>query len=203
MSRHEVSGSRSGFAARARELMSGGKPRAIASLGIVLGLGAIGTLAAWSDSATATSGVFSTGSVDLRLNGDQGNPNAYAFANLTKTGMMPGTSVAATLPVQNTGTVPFNYTMVANSTSSVLAPQLKVLVSTGTSNGTACSGGTVIANNVPLTSGGAANLIPTARTLTNGASETLCFQVTLDANAPVAVQNQTVNTSFNFNATTA
>ncbi|MFC7446754.1 SipW-dependent-type signal peptide-containing protein [Rhodococcus daqingensis] len=203
MSRHEVSGSRSGFAARARELMSGGKPRAIASLGIVLGLGAIGTLAAWSDSATATSGVFSTGSVDLQLNGNQGNPGAYAFANLTKTGMMPGDSVAATLPVQNTGTVPFKYSMVANSTSSVLAPQLKVLVSTGTSNGTACSGGTVIANHLPLTSGGAANLIPTARTLANGASETLCFQVTLDAAAPVSVQNQTVNTSFNFNATTA
>ncbi|WP_027503677.1 SipW-dependent-type signal peptide-containing protein, partial [Rhodococcus sp. UNC363MFTsu5.1] len=69
----------------------------MASLGIVLGLGAIGTLAAWSDTATATSGVFSTGSIDLQLNGQQGNPGAYAFATLTKTGMMPGNSVAATL----------------------------------------------------------------------------------------------------------
>ncbi|MBM4510160.1 hypothetical protein GS425_01005 [Rhodococcus hoagii] len=31
------------------------RTRAVASLGIVLGLGAIGTLAAWSDTATATS----------------------------------------------------------------------------------------------------------------------------------------------------
>ncbi|NKU63947.1 hypothetical protein GS891_12655 [Rhodococcus hoagii] len=41
--------------------MTGSRTRAVASLGIVLGLGAIGTLAAWSDTATATSGVFSTG----------------------------------------------------------------------------------------------------------------------------------------------
>ena len=203
MSRHENPSTPSGFGARARSLRAGGKARAIASLGIVLGLGAIGTLAAWSDSATATSGVFSTGSIDLQLNGNQGNPSAYAFATLTKTGMMPGDSVAATLPVQNTGTTPFNYTMVANATSSALAPQLKVLVSTGTSNGTTCTGGTVIANNLPLVSGGAANLIPTARPLAVGGSETLCFKVTLDPNAPVSVQNQTVNTSFNFNATTA
>ncbi|WFR72167.1 SipW-dependent-type signal peptide-containing protein [Prescottella defluvii] len=191
------------FGSRARAALTGSRPRAIASLGIVLGLGAIGTLAAWSDTATATSGVFSTGSIDLQLNGNQGNPNAYAFTTLTKTSMMPGDSVAATLPVQNTGTTPFNYTMVANATSSELAPQLKVVISTGSSNGTACSGGTVIANNLPLVSGGAANLIPTARPLAVGASETLCFQVTLDANAPVSVQNKTVSTSFNFNATTA
>lgn len=203
MSRHENPSTPSGFGARARSLRAGGKVRAIASLGIVLGLGAIGTLAAWSDSATATSGVFSTGSIDLQLNGNQGNPSAYAFASLTKTGMLPGASVAATLPVQNTGTTSFNYTMAAAATSSTLAPYLKVIVSTGTSNGTVCSGGTVIANNVALVSGGSANLIPAARALANGGSETLCFQVTLDAAAPTTVQSQTVNTSFNFNATTA
>ncbi|GAB2665580.1 SipW-dependent-type signal peptide-containing protein [Prescottella soli] len=191
------------FGSRARAALTGSRPRAIASLGIVLGLGAIGTLAAWSDTATATSGVFSTGSIDLQLNGNQGNPDAYAFATLTKTNMLPGNSVAATLPVQNTGTTQFNYTMVANATSSALAPQLKVLISTGTSNGTTCAGGTVIANNLPLVSGGQTNLIPTARTLANGTSETLCFQVALDSAAPTSVQNQTVNVSFNFNATTA
>ncbi|MBM4514492.1 hypothetical protein GS438_17995 [Rhodococcus hoagii] len=101
---------------------------------------AIGTLAAWSDTATATSGVFSTGSINLKLNGDDGNPTAYSFATLTKTNMLPNASVAATLPVQNTGTVPFSYAMYAAATSSPLAPYLKVTVSTGTSNGTVCSG---------------------------------------------------------------
>ncbi|WP_260845083.1 CalY family protein [Prescottella equi] len=201
MSRHVVPGSRPGVGARARAVLTGSRTRAIASLGIVLGLGAIGTLAAWSDTATATSGVFSTGSVDLKLNGDPGNPTAYNFATLTKSNMMPGSSVAATLPVQNAGVAPFNYTMAAAATTSTLAPFLKVTVSTGTSNGTACSGGTVIANGVPLVSGGSTNLITTARPLNNGGSESLCFQVAVDSAAPTTVQGQTVNASFNFTAT--
>ncbi|NKW17154.1 hypothetical protein GS940_02710 [Rhodococcus hoagii] len=188
--------------ARARAVLTGRRTRAVASLGIVLGLGAIGTLAAWSDTATATSGVFSTGSINLKLNGDDGNPTAYSFATLTKTNMLPNASVAATLPVQNTGTVPFSYAMYAAATSSPLAPYLKVTVSTGTSNGTVCSGGEAIATSVPLVSGGTANLVSTARTVGGGASETLCFQVALDSAAPTAVQGLTLNTSFNFSATT-
>lgn len=201
MSRLEVPNAQSGMGARARSFMSGGRPRAIASLGIVLGLGAIGTLAAWSDTATATSGVFSTGSINLKL-ADQNDPNAaYAFTTLTKTGMFPGNSVAAALPVANNGSGPFTYTMGAVATTSPLAPYLKVTVSTGTSNGTVCSGGTVIANSLALTSGGTTALIGTGRSLAQGASETLCFQVMLDSAAPNNVNNQTVNTSFNFNAT--
>ncbi|WP_242676600.1 SipW-dependent-type signal peptide-containing protein [Rhodococcus sp. ABRD24] len=184
-----------------RTLLTGRRPRAIASLGIVLGLGAIGTLAAWSDTATATSGVFSTGSVDLQLNGDPGNPTAYAFATLTKSNMLPGNSVAATLPVQNAGSTSFEYTMDAAATTSPLAPFLKVTISTGTSNGTVCSGGTPIATDVALVSGGSANLITAPRTLDNGVSETLCFQVKVDPAATTAVQGQTVNASFNFAAT--
>ncbi|TQF69065.1 hypothetical protein FK531_09815 [Rhodococcus spelaei] len=201
MSRHEVPNSPSGFGARARSLMSGGKPRAIASLGIVLGLGAIGTLAAWSDSATATSGVFSTASVDLQLNGSSGP--AVGFTTLTKTGMMPNDSVAAVLPVKNNGTAAFSYTMAAAATTAPeLAPFLKVTITTGASNGTTCAG-TAVATNVALVSGGSANLISTARPLAGGASESLCFQVTLDPMVTTAAQGKTVNTSFNFNATTA
>lgn len=201
MSRHVVPGSRSGVGARARAVLTGSRTRAIASLGIVLGLGAIGTLAAWSDTATATSGVFSTGSVDLKLNGDPGNPTAYNFATLTKSNMMPGNSVAATLPVQNAGVASFTYTMAAAATTSPLAPFLKVTISTGTSNGTVCSGGTAIATDVALVSGGSANLITAPRTLNNGVSETLCFQVKVDPAATTAAQGQTVNASFNFTAT--
>ncbi|MFC9515175.1 SipW-dependent-type signal peptide-containing protein [Nocardiaceae bacterium NPDC056970] len=191
----------SGVGARTRAVLTGSRTRAVASLGIVLGLGAIGTLAAWSDTATATSGVFSTGSVDLRLNGDPGNPTAYNFATLTKSNMMPGNSVAATLPVQNSGVAPFTYTMAAAAATSALAPALLVTVSTGTSNGTACTGGTAIATDVPMVSGGSANVITTPRTLNDGGSETLCFQVKVSPSAPTTAQGQTVNASFNFTAT--
>ena len=182
-------------------MLTGSRTRAVASLGIVLGLGAIGTLAAWTDTATATSGVFSTGSVDLKLNGDPGNPTAYNFATLTKSNMMPGNSVAATLPVQNAGVGSFTYTMAAAATTSPLAPFLKVTVSTGTSNGTVCSGGAPVAADVPLVSGGSVNVITTPRELASGGSETLCFQVKVDPAATTAAQGQTVSASFNFTAT--
>ncbi|WP_084865928.1 SipW-dependent-type signal peptide-containing protein [Prescottella equi] len=202
MSRHVVPGSRPGFATRARATLTGSRTRAVASLGIVLGLGAIGTLAAWSDTAVATSGTFSTGSIDLKLNGNDGNPTAYSFATLTKAGMLPNDSVAATLPVQNLGTVPFTYTMSANSTTSGLAPYMRVTVTNGASNGSTC-GGTAIASNVALVSGGSASIISAARSIGGSSSETLCFQVALDSSVPNNMQNQTVSTSFNFNATTA
>lgn len=49
------------------------RTRAVLSLGMVLGLGAVGTMAAWSGSTTATSGMFSTGSIRLELNGQHPN----------------------------------------------------------------------------------------------------------------------------------
>ncbi|PTR28723.1 putative ribosomally synthesized peptide with SipW-like signal peptide [Rhodococcus sp. OK519] len=202
MSRHIVPGSRPRVGARVRAVLTGSRTRAVASLGIVLGLGAIGTLAAWSDTAVATSGTFSTGTINLKLNGNEGNPTAYDFATLTKTNMLPGNSVAAALPVQNTGTVPFSYALYAAATSSTLAPYLKVTVSTGTSNGTVCSGGEAIATDIPLVSGGVADLISTARPVSGQGSETLCFQVKLDPAAPTSVQGMNLATSFNFSATT-
>ncbi|WP_072691767.1 SipW-dependent-type signal peptide-containing protein [Rhodococcus marinonascens] len=202
MSRQEVSSSASGFGARARSLMSGSKPRAVASLGIVLGLGAIGTLAAWSDTATATSGVFSTGSIDLQLSDEQGNPDAYAFATLTKENMLPGDRVAAELPVQNTGTTPFNYTMSAAASSSELAPWMKIKVTTGTSDGELCSGDTV-ATNIWLVGGESVDVVSEPRTLAVGASDNLCIQMRVDPDAPNSVQNKSVEAALNFNATTA
>ncbi|MGW9569097.1 SipW-dependent-type signal peptide-containing protein [Prescottella equi] len=203
MSRHDVPGPRPGFGPRARAALTGSRTRAVASLGIVLGLGAIGTLAAWSDSATATSGVFSTGSIDLKVNG----ADSYTFTSLAKTGMMPGDSVAAVLPVKNAGATSLTYTMKATSTTALLAPQLKVTILAGgsTADSKTCTGGTAISSaaNTGLVSGGDTNLISSARTLTSNATENLCFQVTLDANAPTDVQNQTVSTSFAFVASNA
>ncbi|NKS62899.1 hypothetical protein GS493_09345 [Rhodococcus hoagii] len=56
MSRHEITTSTPTVGGRVRRVLGGGRVRAALSLGIVLGLGSVGTLAAWSDTATATSG---------------------------------------------------------------------------------------------------------------------------------------------------
>ena len=63
------------------------RTRAVLSLGMVLGLGAVGTMAAWSDSATATTGMFSTSSVQLKV--DNQRP-AHQFTELKRNSMLPG-----------------------------------------------------------------------------------------------------------------
>ncbi|MGO4201772.1 TasA family protein [Rhodococcus sp. TAF43] len=197
MPRPEHSSSTPTSGTRVRKALGGGRVRAALSLGIVLGLGAVGTMAAWSDTATATSGVFSVASIDLQLNNNQGNP-AYAFTTLNKTDMMPGDSVQAALPIQNKGTAPFSYTMSASATGdATLAGFLKVTVLDA-----ACAN-QIIAPTA-LSTSAAKPIITVGRNLApSTGSETLCFRVALDPTVTVASQNKTVNVSFAFAATTA
>lgn len=100
------------------------RTRAVLSLGMVLGLGAVGTMAAWSDSATATTGMFSTSSVQLKV--DNQRP-AHQFTELKRNSMLPGQSEAGALTVQNTGTANFQWAVSATATgSSALIGKLKV-----------------------------------------------------------------------------
>lgn len=165
-------------------------------------------MAAWTDTATATSGAFSTGAIDLQLNGAQGNPTAYAFTALAKPGMSPGQSIAAMLPVQNKGSVAFTYTANATSTVSTLAPYLKVSTYLGgtaanASNVGTCSGTSIIANTSLVNGGTSANIIGTRTVAAATGVDDICFLVTLDAAAPTTVQSTTVTVTFNFTATSA
>ncbi|MDV8010696.1 SipW-dependent-type signal peptide-containing protein [Rhodococcus sp. IEGM 1241] len=206
MSKHEEQQAPASLGTRLIRGATSGRARAIMSVGIVLGLGAVGTMAAWSDNASATSGVFSTGTMDLQINDDQGSPS-YGFTTLTKSGMVPGNSISAMLPVQNKGTSAFSYTMSATASASTLAPLMKVAVysegaATNANNVGTCSG-TLIETSKPFTSGGTVNVIAAPRPLAASTGvENLCFLVTLDPAATVDVQNQTVSATFNFNAAT-
>ncbi|GAA4262669.1 SipW-dependent-type signal peptide-containing protein [Dietzia aurantiaca] len=116
--------------------------RAGLTLGIVLGAGAVGTMAAWSDSATATSGTFSAGEVevvDLKINGDAPDSD---FVAMNRSSMLRGQSVAGVLDVQNTGTADFNWSMSAQTTGAqALIEVLQVGLYAGPENdGSTCEG---------------------------------------------------------------
>ena len=64
------------------------KVRATLATGVVLGLGSVGTMAAWSESVEATSGVFSTSSVNITVDGQ----DAIEFASLSMANMIPGST---------------------------------------------------------------------------------------------------------------
>jgi predicted ribosomally synthesized peptide with SipW-like signal peptide len=181
--------------------------RAVLALGIVLGLGAVGTLAAWSDTATATSGPFVVGTVDMKVHG----ADSYGFVELGMTGMTPGASKAAMLSVSNTGSLAVTYDAKASSPG-VLAPYLRVSVHLGgvatntTTTGT-CSSATVIGTTVAPTSAGAT--IFSARPLAGmpaggtAPADSLCVLVSLVNTTPAEMENKSSVLTLAFTGTVA
>lgn len=173
------------------------RARAIMSIGIVLGLGAVGTLAAWSDSATATSGVFTTGSIDIKLGdpapGVDNNPNAFSTA-LKNEAIVPGNVVSAPLLVRNSGTVPFNYTLsVVASNTGIGALLNSSVFAAATCGGTALStvtglGTTTLFTNFP-------------RSIAVGATDQLCISVTMPSGTAVPALGATGTVTYTLLAT--
>lgn len=188
------------------------RTRAVLSLGMVFGLGAVGTMAAWSDTATATTGTFSTSSVNVSIKLNSQHP-VYAFTSLKQTNLSRGASVAGMLPVNNTGDTDFDYTVAAvtadagtagygSASAATLAQNLTTKVFTGaSSDGTVCSGGTEIASKALALN--SVNLIESARRLAVNNTDQLCFQVTVNPNAPIGARMSAVGIDFVFAATQA
>jgi predicted ribosomally synthesized peptide with SipW-like signal peptide len=180
--------------------------RALLSIGTVLGLGAVGTLAAWTDEATATAN-FSAGTLDLTLaTAPGGTPaDSIAVTSLNMTAMYPGVSRAATIEVSNTGTVPLTYLVASTAANGPggsggdLGGALTVSIYTGgtaTNDGSTgtCNGTLVGTANIPLTG----PLLPTARPLAPAGTETLCLVVALPATAPSDLQGTSTAVTFSF-----
>ncbi|WP_412475346.1 SipW-dependent-type signal peptide-containing protein [Gordonia sp. LUNF6] len=189
------------------------RARAIASLGMVFGLGAVGTMAAWSDTATATTGMFSTSAVniEMKLNGQRPN---YAFAALSKINLARGATTAGVLPVQNTGSDDFKYTMKAlvadagtatygSADAATFADNLTIEIrSGGTSDGSTCSGGTQILAPQKL-SIGTVDMITAARQVNVSAADDLCIQASVSPTAPIGARMSALSINFQFAATQA
>ncbi|SNT01606.1 SipW-dependent-type signal peptide-containing protein [Rhodococcoides kyotonense] len=177
--------------------VSSTRVRALLSLGMVLGLGAVGTLAAWSQTATATSGVFTTGLFNVKLSGSEANPTPLSLINGTN--VYPGDSVSAIVTVQNAGNLPLYYTMFAKGAGTFTSGLTMSVYTGGTSTGTACTGGTAIATAVALTTADAAIGVRTGPLAATG-SNALCVVVTLSSTAPNTVQGQTGTALLRFDA---
>lgn len=189
------------------------KIRAVLAAGVVVGIGATVTLAAWNDSEHAT-GSFAAGSFNLEGSTDgtayadhASGANAAALSfTANPTNMAPGdveyapfavrlaagTTTGASVALQavtNTGTVTnLTYTLVRTTSA--------------TCNAAAVSGGTaVVPAGTALTSIGtptAFTLAKGANTTTAGAPQYLCFAVTAGAGL---VQGQSGTATWQFQAT--
>lgn len=168
------------------------------AVGVVALSGIQTTLAYWNDTATVDGAGFSSGTLNLQVNGVEGNPVPWTSSQLGLADMVPGESRAASFPVGNAGSVAFTYTATGTA-SGLLAPYLSFEAVTGGSAATnttagglrtgTCAGGVSMG---AVTLGAAAQtLVGTPQQVDPGSTQTLCVKVTLSASAPSSVQGTT------------
>jgi predicted ribosomally synthesized peptide with SipW-like signal peptide len=177
--------------------------RALLGLGVLLGVGATGTFAFWTDEVTIAGTSLTAGTIDLLVNADVDDD--VAASSLTMSAMVPGSTSAEVLTVKNNGTAPMKYTLNgglgagATDLSSASALKLSVRLG-GAAVGGACTGGAALVGPLTLTTTPAAVITP-GRPLAATGTETLCFQVTLDPTAPSSLQGKTATATFTFTGT--
>lgn len=173
--------------------------RALLAAGMVLGLGAVGTLAAWTDESTATA-TFSAGTLDLKLGTlPEGTfTDTVALTTLDMPAMYPGVSNAGMVSVSNSGTVPLAYTLAGTATGDLGAALTVSVYSGGTATNNAntgsCSGTLVGTADLPLIG----TLISTQQSLAASSVESLCLLVKLPSTAPNSLQGTTSTATFTF-----
>lgn len=203
-------------AATPRRRRRSGRTRAMLALSAVAvlasGMSVQGTFAFWTDSATVNAGGFTSGTLDITVNGQlSGQGGTTAIANLALANITPGESVAASFPIANVGTTPLTYNLTGTGSGDLaVANGLQYLVvfgTTATNSGTstagnrtgACGSTTATDANTTLLNATAATLASN-RALAPGASENVCVIARLNFQAPNALQNKAGNAQLLFDA---
>lgn len=171
-------------------------------------LGGLGTKAYWNDTATVAGETVTSGSLELLVDGAQGNPTTYTWSTLTMTDMAPGESKAATVTLSNAGSTPFTISSTATASGN-LDPHVTarvVTAGTATTDTTyprqeACTGGTQAFNETLGNSG--KTVIASTSTINPGGTLVVCVSLTLATNAPNSMQGKSYTPVFVFTATQA
>jgi predicted ribosomally synthesized peptide with SipW-like signal peptide len=172
---------------------------------MVVGVGATGTFAAWTDSVTVSGTSIRTGTIDLQVNGSN-SVTGYSTMNISN--MVPGNSTAAVLTVTNAGTAPLKYYLDASGTnpdSKGLAGALVAKVTgdsatAGSLPAKTCGGSALGGSGVAFTNSLLGN-VASPRLLGAGASDTLCIQATLPISAGSNLQGASTSITFTFQGT--
>lgn len=179
----------------------------LALSGVILlavgGLMATTILAVFTDTATSTGNTFASGGVDINA--------TPATAAITLTDMVPGSRVTAPVDVSNLGDLELRYAVTSTTDEDAFAGTLEMTVKSGV--GTCDSagfdgGGTIVAGPGPVgtTAPGGMALIGDAtqgqqgsdRVLAGGASEELCFDVSLPSGTGNGAENGSTTATFTF-----
>jgi camelysin-like metallo-endopeptidase len=161
---------------------------------LTFGAGSV-SLALFTDSDSSTWS-FTTGTIDI-----ESNPAVVTAI----TAMMPGGVAKDSLTISNAGTAILRYAMSTGATNA-LGTQLEVSVRAEDAGGgcTAFTGAVIVASGTVLNGAGFGSAAQGAqagdRTLAGGASEVLCFQVSLPLSTGNTFQGASSLATFSFNA---
>lgn len=190
-----------------------GRTRALLCLGVLAALFVGTTSAYWTDDVQVTGTTLTSATLDINVKG--GDPQATS--TLSMGAMVPGSSSAEVLPVNNVGTAPAKYSMTGGLTGtnasdfSTAATDglLLTIRSGGTVSGSGsaatCTGGTALVSAAPLTATTSTTILTrsqTAQLAASNGSESLCFQIKLADTAPGSLQGKTATATFTVTGTT-
>ena len=155
------------------------------------------TGALWRDEATVDAGAVTTGSLVLLVGGQ---PEPYTFEALTTGNLTPGQAVRAPLTVSNGGSTDMMYRLTSVTATALSAPDeelagaLLLTITVDEACGETPPPGGILLDH--------AGLDPATtfagRPLATSSSETLCIEVALDADAPIAAAAGTTSVTFTF-----
>lgn len=177
--------------------------KAVLSLGMLVGLGAVSTLASWTGGATATAHITAA-TVSLGVGATAGGATTYTVP-INGTNWYPGMSQAQNLVATNTSSVAVPYSISGSFTdgpAAGLGQAMTLVLSNGSVQGTPpnaiCSGGTQILKKDAM----ATFPTPASRgSLAPGASETFCVQYLLPLTAANMLQGASTSMTLTFTAT--
>lgn len=180
--------------------------RALLALGVLAVASVGGTFAFWTDDATVTGGTFTSGTLDLKVDG----ADSHVSTTLSMSAMAPGNTSAEVLAISNGGNVPLRYSMTGglsgsdsalySSSSALLLTIVKDGTRSGTGNSATCTGGTTLLAATPLTTS-TASLLSARGPLAAAGAESLCLQVTMAAAAPTSLQGKATDLNLTLSGT--
>ncbi|MCT1885725.1 CalY family protein [Dietzia cinnamea] len=184
------------------------RARAVLALGMVFGLGTVGTMAQWSQTVTAETGLFSSsaGTVDLTINDTKPNAELSGISQLGR-----GGSGSTTANLKNTGTVNLKYSVdlavaeLSNQTGSTgqvrgNASSLRQNMTVSLYSGTTCTGTAIATKTAPTV---AKQTLQTDVDLAAGATKSYCILASVSSTAPVESRMAQAGLTFSFNASIA
>lgn len=175
---------------KARRRPVSGRIRALLGLGLLVGLGQVGTLASWTGEAAVTAGSIQTGTLDLGLNGALAGPGGtWVNTSLTTTDFYPGESTARQITVTNLGTTALEWTASAQAAGAATSwMQVGVYPAGEASNqgyigarSGSCTGTSTFSGALSSTP---STVVGSPQALAAGASQTLCLRIAMPATTP-------------------